>query len=204
MLTKKRKCDFMKKLVTQLLSSLLLCGFLWFYGAHIANDVIYFVGLIGFVICLFYYVTKIYTLYNHFDYAGNPVKTYHYQTKRFLSPSELDFYHKLDLFQSTYRVIPQVNLACVVDKIDGKYQSELYRNIDYGLFDANFNLLLLIELNDSSHNTKKRQIRDAKVRKICDECHIPLLTFYTSYPNNVDYVCDRIQKCLDKEKEIQN
>ena len=82
-----------------------------------------------------------------------------------------------------------MNLATIIQKIgDFRYQNELYRNIDFGVFDSEYNLLLLIELNDSSH----RQQRDLKVNDIVSGAGIKLMKFYTDKPNNQDYVIGRI------------
>ncbi len=56
------------------------------------------------------------------------------------------------------------------------------------------NILLLIELNDSSHNKNVRKDRDLKVKKICNDANIKLITFYTKYPNEKDYVINRIKQ----------
>lgn len=51
----------------------------------------------------------------------------------------------------------QVNLASIISKDSNqRYQSELYRNVDYGIFSKDLTkLYLLIELNDSTHKSKK-------------------------------------------------
>ena len=65
-------------------------------------------------------------------------------------------------------------------------------------------LLLLIELNDKSHSNIKRRDRDLKVKKILNDCNIPLLTFYTYYPNEKQYVLDRIIKMLNNNILFKN
>ena len=59
-------------------------------------------------------------------------------------------------------------------KKNTKYHTELFRNIDFGIFNKDFELLLLIELNDKSHIQRNRKIRDRKVKNILKECNIPL------------------------------
>ena len=94
-------------------------------------------------------------------------------------------------------VVPQVNLASVVKKEgEFKWQNELYRNIDYGIFDRDYNLLLLIELNDPSHEQYARRQRDSKVKDICRAAEIELMTFYTNKPNEKAYVLNRISENL--------
>ena len=51
-----------------------------------------------------------------------------------------------------YKKKHQVNLGAIIEKKSSiKYRNGLFRNIDYGIFTKDFKLLLLIELNDSSH-----------------------------------------------------
>ena len=118
-----------------------------------------------------------------------------------MTESEKKFHQKLKKIETLgYIVIPQINLASVITKkSDYRYNTELFRNIDFGLFDSNYNLLLLIELNDSSHKEAARHKRDLKVKKICESAKIKLIFFYTSYPNEQDYIISRILKELEKE-----
>ena len=69
----------------------------------------------------------------------------------------------------------------------------LYRNIDFGIFNQNFEPLLLIEINDSTHNRPDRKERDKKVRNICENAGIKLITFYSDKSNKADYIINRIR-----------
>lgn len=82
-------------------------------------------------------------------------------------------------FGDQYLIIPQVNLASVIDKEGSGYRSELFRNVDFGVFDFNFRPILLIEINDRTHLRKDRRARDEKVNSICKKARIPLVTFWT-------------------------
>lgn len=119
-----------------------------------------------------------------------------YYKRKYMSDCELNFYNKIkELENEEYKVIPQVNLATIITKENKSFQGELFRNIDFAIFDKNFqNLLLLIELNDSSHKKSSRIKRDIKVKKICDSANIKLITFYTNFANEKDYVINRIKK----------
>ncbi|MFR2585189.1 MAG: DUF2726 domain-containing protein [Bacilli bacterium] len=120
-----------------------------------------------------------------------------YIRKNFLTNNELIFLNKLKELEmeNGLKVVPQVNLATIIKKIsDIPYQNELFRNIDYGIFSNNYErLLLLIELNDSSHQSQNRQYRDKKVHEICEMAGIKLIRFYTKYPNEKEYVKNRIR-----------
>ena len=118
-----------------------------------------------------------------------------------ISNYEKYFYDILEQnFGYEYKVQTQVNLASIITKIDNyKYQNELYRNIDFGIFDKNtLKPLLLIEINDSTHKNSKRYKRDMKVREIISEAKIKLITFYSSYKNETKYVVERIKKSLNE------
>ena len=125
-----------------------------------------------------------------------------YKSKPFLTPYEMGFYKKLSrLEQYGFIVIPQVNLATIIEKENTRFRSELFRNIDFGIFNKEFNLKLLIELNDKTHHEYNRRNRYLMVKKILDECNIKLLNFYSNYPNEQSYVVNRV---LEEIRKIDN
>lgn len=120
-----------------------------------------------------------------------------------LTNNEKEFYNKLfQVVDKNYLVLPQINLGSVVEKIDGsKFRNELFRIIDFGIFDRKtLKPLLLIELNDKTHKQAERYQRDLKVREILKDAGLPLLTFYSSYPNEIDYLHKKIYQILDNKK----
>ena len=98
--------------------------------------------------------------------------------------------------QINIKVHPQINLATVIKKISNqRYQNELYRNIDFAIFNYDYTkLLLLVEINDSSHNEKNRKKRDHSVDEIVKQANIRLIKYYTNKPNDRNYVKERIKK----------
>ena len=99
-----------------------------------------------------------------------------------------------------YIVQPQINLASIINKEShSKYQNELFRNIDFGILDQNYKLLVLIEINDSTHTERNRRERDQKVQAICNEAGIPLITFWTKYGVNEPYIKEQLAKHLELE-----
>ncbi|HIT37594.1 MAG TPA: DUF2726 domain-containing protein [Candidatus Onthousia faecipullorum] len=120
-----------------------------------------------------------------------------------MTNNERLFYNKIKCLELEYKIIPQVSLASIISKENNnKYYTDLFRNIDFAIFDTNLqDVLLLIELNDGTHKLKKRKNRDAKIKKICNAAGIPLLFFYTKYPNEKDYVINRIRNVINKTKE---
>lgn len=130
-----------------------------------------------------------------------PEKVREYKVKSSLmTRMEKEYYAtiKAILPEEGYILQPQVNLATIINKIsDERFQNELYRNIDFCIFDSDFKPLVLIEINDQTHNTEKsRQARDYKVKDICQSANIPLVTFWTQYGINAEYIKKRIDEAL--------
>ncbi len=124
-----------------------------------------------------------------------------YERKSYMTMCEYSFYNKLaSVFAEKYIVAAQVPLSSVIrKKSDARFQSELYRIVDFALVDkVTMEIKLLIELNDKSHFEKNRQYRDFRVKEICGEANIPLLTFWTHYDNEISYVKNRIEKTLSE------
>lgn len=121
-----------------------------------------------------------------------------YELKSIMTDYERKFYNILKDLGDEFIVVPQLNLAAVVKKINNnKYYSELFRNIDFAIFSKDYTkLLLLIEINDKTHQSKKRRDRDLKVQKICNDIDVKLIKFYSSYPNEKDYVLNRVKSNL--------
>lgn len=127
-----------------------------------------------------------------------------YEKKTIMSDYEIMFYNRMKDLETEYNIVPQLVLSSVVDKKSKqKYRSELYRIIDFAIFSKDYSkLLLLIELNDNTHNQRKRKDRDLKVKKICNSAKIKLITFYTKYPNEKDYIINRIKKEIETNESM--
>ncbi len=112
-----------------------------------------------------------------------------------ITKTEYEYYKIfISYFGDDYIILPQVNLAAVIDKVGEGYRSELFRNADFGVFDYNYKPILLIEINDNTHFRKDRRLRDEKVDKICKKAKLPLVTFWTK--DGIDN--RRIYKTLSK------
>ena len=122
-----------------------------------------------------------------------------YIQKPIMTEYEYRFYQILKELENKYIIVPQLNLAAVIKKVNNnRYYSELFRNIDFAIFSKDYKkLLLLIEINDQKHDSYKRQYRDLKVKKICNDVNVKLISFYTKYPNEKNYVINRIEKEID-------
>lgn len=122
-----------------------------------------------------------------------------YIQKPIMTEYEYRFYQILKELENKYIIVPQLNLAAIIKKVNNnRYYSELFRNIDFAIFSKDYKkLLLLIEINDQTHDRYKRQDRDLKVKKICNDVNVKLISFYTKYPNEKNYVINRIEKEID-------
>ena len=121
-----------------------------------------------------------------------------YKQKKFVTETEQYFYQILLEIEKEYdvKVQAQINLASIIEKkIKHKYANELFRNIDFGIFDKNLeHLLLAIEINDRTHLKKERKLRDEKVDNILKDANIKIIKFYTEKENKRIYVINRILK----------
>jgi Protein of unknown function (DUF2726). len=135
------------------------------------------------------------------------LQTY-YCKKNFLSEFEKMFFNVLLELEkdNSIRIQPQVNLACIVNAVDQrKFHNELFRNIDFAIFNSDYSeLLLLIELNDNSHKLASRKKRDEKVKKIVTAAGYKIITFYANYPNEKEYVKNRVLKEVGIVKNSEN
>lgn len=132
---------------------------------------------------------------NEYSNNKNIKKEFNYTKRNFMTKTELNFYDKIKGLENEYKIVPQINLGTIIEKKDKGFRNELFKNIDFAIFDKNFeNILILIELNDSSHFQSKRKKRDITVKEICNKANIKLITFYTQYSNEKEYVINRIKK----------
>ncbi len=99
-------------------------------------------------------------------------------------------------FGNDYIILPQVNLASIIDKQGEGFRNELFRNVDFGIFDFNYRPLVLIEINDNTHFRKDRQERDLKVQEICKKAKIPLVTFWVKDGIDSEKIYKTIKKYL--------
>lgn len=121
-----------------------------------------------------------------------------------MTDCERGYYEAIkELIGTKYFIQPQVNLASVINKqSQSKYRNELFRNIDFGIFDSNYHLLVLIEINDSTHENQNRRERDQKIRTICAEANIPLIVFWTKYGIDRAYIKQRLCQYLNIEETL--
>lgn len=119
-----------------------------------------------------------------------------------MTQTEMRYYTAIrSVLSENYILQPQINLASVIIRTDNAhFANELFRNADFGVFDKQYKPILLIEINDNSHNQKNRQARDIKVKNICQEAGIPLVTFWTNKGINPEYMQIRINAAIEESK----
>jgi very-short-patch-repair endonuclease len=114
-----------------------------------------------------------------------PIKTkYLYRKKDLLMTSaERELFGVLvGLVGNEYLIFSQIHLATILDhKVVGQNWRSAFRHIDEKSVDfvicdkKSTKLLLVIELDDKTHEFENRRIRDEEVERILSEAHIPLL-----------------------------
>lgn len=121
-----------------------------------------------------------------------------YSKKALLTATEIKFKNAIEKFiPENYVLYPQINLASIIKRTDEHtYQNELYRNVDFCVFNEKFIPQLIIEINDNTHKEKSRQARDIKVQNICESAGIPIVKFWTEYGVNESYIEKKIKETL--------
>lgn len=128
---------------------------------------------------------------------------YLYEPKgKLMSKTENDFYQAIkQSVPEGYIVFPQMNLAAFIKRTDNaRFHNELFRNVDFLITDSEYMPKTIIEINDNSHLTPERQERDEKVRNICEEAGIPIITFWTKFGVNSDYISSKLKAMLSEPK----
>ena len=162
----------------------------------------YLIYILILPILLIIYIAKLINNKNTKNIKTNNNTKYHIKDKT-ISDCEMYFYNIIKKhFGDKYDIRVQVPLSSVIEKekdFERQYQNELYRSIDIGIFDLKTTApLLLIEINDRTHHNKDRKARDGKVKEICNQAGLPLLTFWTEYSNTENYIIKRIRENLER------
>lgn len=126
---------------------------------------------------------------------------YPYKKKKYIfTQNEFNFYRKLKPIADKYEceIFSKIRIADIVSVTEkGKEYTKYFnkiksKHIDFVMLDnKTMQVRLLIELDDSSHDTEKRKERDIFVNTLFEKTEIPLL---------------RIRNCTDEilEQEISN
>lgn len=119
-----------------------------------------------------------------------------YETKPLLTTTERAFGNAIwKGLPPGYRLLPQICLASIIKKnYHNKFVNELFRIIDYVVFDEAYNTIVLIEINDPSHHERQRIARDYKVEELSKEVNLPIIKLWTDYGINEEYIKKRLQQ----------
>ena len=101
------------------------------------------------------------------------------------------------LYLSRKNASPQQSVYSRKREFMSRSELEFLHTIDFMIADSvSYEPLLLIELNDASHNRADRAERDRKVAEICAAANMPLVTFTLAESKNPIEVKKRIFKYL--------
>lgn len=123
-----------------------------------------------------------------------------YKAKPLMNISEIKLFEMLQeiIPQKIGYVFPQVGLRTIIEtpKIS-KTSQELYKYIDFVIFDNHFFPILTIELNGNNHCTDPFMIaRDLSNEQILNECNIPQITLWTEDNINKEELKNKIEKYI--------
>lgn len=195
------------KIVTNV-SAIMLLPSIFLIGTYFNKTIGFFgfIMLITLIINLMIFpkkINEIENIINNINTSINKDKQTKYKLKtQTITNNEMYFLNIINKhFSNQYLIKDQVPLSSIIEKeksFKNEYQNELNRIIDIGIFDKQTTApLLLIEINDSTHEQYNRKQRDIKVKNICEQAGIKLITFWTNKENKEDYVINRIRINLE-------
>ena len=121
-----------------------------------------------------------------------------YTRNTFINQSELHFLGILkDLEPQGFNVAPQIHLPSVIR--GGTHQHDLDRTISFGVFDKDYKLLLLVDIDQTPYRDSDTQQQNERLGAICDQVGIKLLVFRPDKPHTKDYI---LQQVLDAIKPV--
>lgn len=137
------------------------------------------------------------------DGQSGKVKFPYKKSGPLFSPAERSLLGVLDMaIGQDYRILGKVRVADVVE-VSGTvgrsaWQTAFNRisskHFDYVLCDKeNLTVICAIELNDKSHNSRKRQRRDEFIEGVCRAANLPLITIPAKAAYSVLEIRDSIQ-----------
>ena len=128
---------------------------------------------------------------------------YYYQKKDYLcSQNERRLLNILNkLLPKTYHVHCQTSLISLLKPNDLRSARMVWaKRLDFVITDKNSKILLVIELDDPSHERKDRKKRDKFVNKVLAGKH-PLVRITTDKAKDISFVRNQLVKYLGTENE---
>lgn len=164
-----------------------------------------------FILLLFVFAIVIYKLSGLSGLKSdlpNPKKYPYFKNTALLTPAEISFRHSLKIVVgNSYDINAKVRLADLISVHKGLPKSEWSRafnqikakHVDFVLVDKiTTEILCGIELDDSSHNTPKRQQRDGFVEAALKRANLPLLRFKAEHTYSSKEIEQAINSILNK------
>lgn len=117
----------------------------------------------------------------------------------YLTVCEQEYFNAfLSILPNDYKIFPQVPLSQIVVCEDSRlHHTELFRILDFCVFDKEFKPVFCIEINDISHKRRERIERDRKVKNILLNAKLSLVTFWTEYGINIGYIRRRFSEYIN-------
>ncbi len=131
-------------------------------------------------------------------HGGKPESEYR-KKEYLMSAIEWEFFGCLNklLAPSGYVVQPHVPLMSVIEKLKhfASRHEDLHDVIDFCIFDDDYHPLLFIEVDEQGEEGDGSKTMD-RVREVLAEAKVPLVTFWTNYGADEEYIRERLRKYL--------
>lgn len=101
--------------------------------------------------------------------------TYSYQARAILTRNEIEFFTRLSRALPQAHVFPQVAMSALIEPKNNGFAQQNFRRIagqrvDYAIYDRDFRILCVIELDDPTHDDHKDRQRDARLQSAGIRC----------------------------------
>lgn len=133
-----------------------------------------------------------------------------YKKKRyFFSVAELKFYELLkEIIGDHYFIYPKVRICDIIEATGKNNYSDFNRikskHVDYLICSKNpITSKIIIELDDKSHNTPKRQDRDKFVDEIFANSEIPIVHIRVQYSYSKEEITKKLQEAYHTKYVIK-
>jgi len=138
----------------------------------------------------------------HQEHESSPSPSY-FKKHSLLTPAEKRFHEVLEkialennyIIQSKVRLEALVGVHFYTENWWGLRNRIKSREMDFVLCEKQeFNAILVIELDDSSHQRWDRMERDENIDRILDQAGLPILHIKTSSSYNMEYLANQIKE----------
>lgn len=112
--------------------------------------------------------------YYLFESTSSSRPNSYYRARKILTDNEIEFYHRIIKAVPEFIVLTQVPVGqMMVPVVDPKKDKKTYNSLrfkmsykisDFIICDSNFNVIVIIELDDKMHDKKKDELRDALLK----------------------------------------